>query len=32
LIRVMNTSLIHLHHAAAYHAERTARRRFRKSR
>jgi hypothetical protein len=32
LISVMNTSLIHLHHAAAYHVERTAPRRFRKSR
>jgi hypothetical protein len=32
LISVMNTSLIHLHHAAAYQAERTARRRFRKAR
>jgi hypothetical protein len=26
----MNPSLIHLQHATAYHAERTARRRFRK--
>jgi hypothetical protein len=32
LISVMNPSLINLHHATAFHAERTARRRFRKSR
>jgi hypothetical protein len=32
VVIVMNTSLIHLVHADAYQAERTSRRRFRKSR